>query len=128
MATAAAADSRKEKYVTETRKVVAAMTKMVETAEKRFSILEGASKLLPARMMASKAGSKNMAEPLWNSYYEWMTSVGVSSKKEMEELQKSFGDNQDALKCTKELHAVEAQFTEMMSRMNAMVQKGEDRV
>ena len=73
-------------------------------------------------------GTKRMAEPIWSAYWEWLNALGVETRQEMEEIQKSFGDDKDVLKCTEELHAAEAGFHEMAGRLNAALQKQEDKV
>ena len=119
---------QKEQYVAATRKLVAIMTKIVDNAKKGFDQqLGGESKLLPVSMMATKEMCK-MADPLWTGCYEWMKAIGVRTRREAGELQKGFSDDEDVLQCMSELQALEAQFTEMMSRMHAMVQKEEDKV
>ena len=62
------------------------------------------------------------------AYWKWLHTVGVSTRNELEEVKKSFGDDKDVMKCTQELYAAETQFGEMLAKLNAAVQKEEDKV
>ena len=58
-----------------------------------------------------------------------MNAVGATTRQEMEELQKSFGDSdKDVSKCMQELQAVEDKFGELAAQLNAMLQKEEGKV
>ena len=46
----------------------------------------------------------------------------------MEEIQKSFGDDEDVLRCTEELHAAERGFREIAAQLESIVQIEEDKV
>ena len=116
--------TQREKFVVATKELVDSVTKVLENVNKRFGQI-GASQFVTA--IAGK-GIHNVVDPLWTGYWKWLSAVGVTTREEMEELQKSFGDDKEVLKCTEELHTVEIQFAEFMAKLNAVVQKEEDKV
>ena len=117
-------DSQKEKFITATKELVGTVTKVVENVKKRFSQMGAGPQFT---MMAAK-GLRNMVNPIWTGYWKYLDAVRVNTKQEVEELQKSFGDDKDVLKCVEELHAAEAQFGGLAAQLNAVIQKEEDKV
>ena len=119
-------DSKREKYIAATEELAQALGRMVENAKKMFGQMPppGSSQFFA---MTSE-GIKGMAEPLWTAYWKWMNDVGATTRQEVEELQKSFGDDKDVLKCTEELHAAEAGFRGLITQLDTVVQKEEDKV
>lgn len=118
-------DSQREKYIAATKELAESLAKVVENAKKRFSQMPMGSSMFS--MMMSK-GMKRMAEPIWTAYWKWLNALGVATRQEMEELQKSFGDDEDVSKCTEELHAAETGFHEIAAKLNTALQKQEDKV
>ena len=118
-------DSQRETFVTATRELVDTLTGVVENAEKKFSQF-GAMGLMLPQMMSTRV--RHMFEPTTTAYWKWLEAVGVSTRKEAEALQQSFVDDEGALKCMQDLTAVESRFRELSSKMNAGVQKEEDKV
>ena len=120
-------DSQREKYITATKELVETLSRVVENMNKRLSQVGVASQL--TAMMTQGKSLHSMTDPIWNGYWKWMNAVGATTRQEMEELQKSFGDSdKDVLKCTQELQAVEDKFGELAAQLNAMLQKEEDKV
>ena len=118
-------DDQREIYITATKKLAGTLGKLVENAKKKFSLMPMGSSMFTSMM---GKGIKGMAEPIWSAYWEWLNALGVETRQEMEEVQKSFGDDKDVLKCTEELHAAEAGFYEIAGRLNTALQKQEDKV
>ena len=118
-------DSQREKYIAATKELADSIGKVAENSKKKISHMPLGSSMVS--MMMSK-GSKRMAEPIWSAYFKWLNTVGVETRQEMEELQKSFGDDKDILKCTEELHAAEAGIREIGAQLNTALQKQEDKV
>ena len=119
-------DSQREKYIAATKELVETLSRSFENTNKRLSQMGEASQL--TAMIAQGKGLGNMTYPIWDGYWKWMNDVGATTRKEVEELQKSFGDDKDVLKCTEELRAVEDKFGEMGTKVNAVLQKEEDKV
>ena len=61
---------------------------------------------LQLAIMVSK-GMKDMAEPIWSAYWKWLNVLRVTTRQEMEAIQKRFGDDKDVLKRTEELQRIE---------------------
>ena len=118
-------DSQREKYVAATTELAETLSRVVENAKKRFSQMPPGSSQFA--MMVSK-WMKDMADPIWSAYWKWLNVLGIKTRQEMEEIQKTFGDDKDVVKCTEELHAAEAEFRGVAAQLNTALQKGEDKV
>ena len=120
------AASQREKYIDATKELAESLAKVVESVKERFGpeMQLGSSQ---AYMMVSE-GMKGMTLPIWTAYWKWMNDIGATTRQEVEELQKSFGDDKDVLKCTEELHAIEAGFREIIIQLHHDLQKEEDKV
>ena len=119
-------DSQREKYIAATRGLVDILKRETEYARQRFSQLGG---LQVSQMMSNiVAEGAHIFRPTVTGYLKWLETVGVSTRKEMEELKKSFGDDKDVLKCWEELLAAETQFVELGAKFNKVVQEEEDKV
>ena len=118
-------DSQREKYVTATTELAETLSRLVENAKKRFSQMSPGSSQFA--MMVSK-WMKDMADPIWSAYWKWLNALGITTRQEMEEIQNSFGDDKDVIKCTEELHAAEAGFRGVAAQLNTALQKGENKV
>ena len=119
-------DSQREKYITATKGLVDALKRETEDARQRFSQLGGLQ--LSKIMTTTIAEGVHLFLPTVAAYLKWLETVGVSTRKEMEELKKSFGDDEDVLKCAEELLAAETQFVELGAKFNEVVQEEEDKV
>ena len=117
-------DSQREKFVVATKELVSTLNGVVEDATKKFSQMEG---LQIPKIMSTK-GYERMIRPTMTAYWKWLQAVGVSTRNELEEVKKSFGDDKDVLECMQELHATETQFSELRAKLDAVVQKEEDKV
>ena len=73
-------------------------------------------------------GMKAMTEPIWSAYWKWLNALGTTTRQEMAAIQKSFGDDEDVLKCTEELCAAEVGFRGVAAQLNTALQKEEDKV
>ena len=120
-------DSHREKYIAATKELVETLSRSFEDANKWLSQVGEASQVT-AMMVAQGNGLRKMMTPIWNGYWKWMNDVGATTRREVEEFQKSFGANKDVLKCTEELKAVEDKFGELGTKVNAVLQKEEDKV
>ena len=69
-----------------------------------------------------------MALPMWNGYFKWLSDLGVTTKKEAEELLNGFGDDKEVSECLEDLHKAEAGFRALAAKLNANLQKEEDKV
>ena len=120
-------DSQRDKYIAATKELAETLGRLVEGAKERFSqlLVPGSSQF---SMVEISKGIMDMGEPLWSAYCKWLTALRVETRKEMEEIQKSFGDDKDVLKCTEELHAAEAGFREIAAQIDSIVQIEEDKV
>lgn len=118
-------DSQRDKYIAATKELAETLARVVENAKKRFSQMPPGSSQFA--MMVSK-GMKGMADPMWSAYWKWLNALGVTTRQEMEEIQKSFGDDKDVLQCTEELHTAETGFRGVIAQLNTALQKEEDKV
>ena len=118
-------DSQREKYIAATTELAETLSRLLENAKKRFSQMPPGSSQFGT--MVSK-GIKGMSDPLWSAYWKWLNALGVTTQQEMEEIQKSFGDDKDVVKCTEELHAAEAGFHGYAAQLDTALQKEEDKV
>ena len=66
--------------------------------------------------------------PVWSGYYEWLTTVGVKSRSEMELLWKSYEADTELKKSVRELLAAEKSLTSLLARVNEDLQAEEDKV
>ena len=120
-------DSKREKYIAATKELAETLAKTVENAKKRFSQMPTVGSSPHSAVMVAK-GMRGAAESIWTAYWKWMSSIGAATRQEVDELQKSFGDDKDVLKCTEELHAAEAGFRGVAAQINTALQKEEDKV
>jgi hypothetical protein len=120
-------DSQRDKYIAATKELVETLGGLVESVKERFSqlLVPGSSQF---SMIGITKGMMSIADPLWTAYWKWLNALGAKTRQEMEEIQKSFGDDKDILKCTEELHATEAGFREIAAQLDGIVQKEEDKV
>ena len=120
-------DCQRDKYIAATKELAETLGRLVEGAKERLSqlVVPGSSQF---SMVEISKGIIGMAEPLWTAYWEWLNALGATTRKKMEEIQKSFGDDKDVLKCTEELHAAEAGFREIAAQLDSVVQIEEDKV
>ena len=119
--------SQRDKYIAATKELAETLGRLVEGAKERFSqlMVPGSSQF---SMIGISKGIIGMAEPLWTAYWNWLNALGVTTRKKMEEIQKSFGDDKDVLKCMEELHSAEAGFREIAAQLDSIVQIEEDKV
>lgn len=66
--------------------------------------------------------------PVWSSYHEWLTTVGVKSRTEMELLWKSYEADTRVQKSVQELLTAEKSLTSMLTLVNDGLQAEEDKL
>lgn len=121
-------DVQREKFITATTELVETLTKVVESGRKEFSQIGGVQFSMIVPCAPEAKGIRQIILPSASGYWKWLEAVGVSTKKEMEKLWSSFGDDKEVLKCVKELHAIELQYDELTAEADVDVQKEEDKV
>ena len=119
---------QKEKFISATKKLVATLTRVVEAGRKEFTQIGGVQFSFIIPEQADAKGIRQIMEPTWTGYWKWLEESGVSTRKEIEQLWSSFGDDEEVLKCVNELHAAESKYNELTAQADADVQKEEDKV
>ena len=118
-------DSQGERFVAATEELTETLTEFVESRRQMLG-QRPAKSGLPFSAMVLK-GMNGMVEPMWNGYYKWMSVLGVTTRKEAEDLLKSFGDEK-VMKCIEELGAAEAGFRAFATHLDTTLQTEEDKV
>ena len=121
-------DARREKFITATKELVDTLNRVVEAGRKEFERVGGMQFSLIAPSAADAKGIRQIILPTWTGYWKWLNTVGVSTRNEMEQLWKSFGDDKDILKCVEQLHSAEKRYNELTAEADADVQNNEDKV
>ena len=121
----ASLDPQREKFIVATKELVDTLNGVVEESTKKFSQM--GEHQIP-KMMSTMAANEKIFRPTMAAYLKWLNTVGVSTRNELEEVKKGYGDDKDVLKCVQELNAVETQFGELATKLDAVMQKEEDKV
>ena len=118
----------RDKFIAATKELVETLTKVVEAGRKEFNQIGGFQFSLIVPNSPGAKGIRQIMGPTCNGYYKWLKTVGVGTRKEMEELWSSFGEDKDVLDCIENLHAAEAKYNELTAQADADVQREEDKV
>ena len=118
----------RDRVVTATKELVDILTRVVEDGRKEFERVGGLQFALKNPSVPDAKGIGQIIVPTFTGYWKWLNSVGVSTRSEMEQLWKSFGDEQDILKIVEQLRAAEKRFNELIEEADADVQRNEDKV
>ena len=121
-------DARREKFITSTKELVDTLTRVVEAGRKEFERVGGVQFSRTAPSAADVKGILEIIKPTCTGYWKWLETVGVGTRSEMEQLWKSFGDDQDILNIVEQLRAAEKRFNELTAEADADVQSNEDKV
>ena len=121
-------DARREKFITATEELVDTLTSVVKAGRKELERVGGLQFSLISPIAADAKGIRQLIRPPSVGYWKWFNTVGVSTRSEMEQLWKSFGDEQDILKIVEQLRAAEKRFNELIEEADADVQRNEDKV
>ena len=121
-------DARREKFITATEELVDTLTSVVKAGRKELERVGGLQFSLISPIAADAKGIRQLIRPPSVGYWKWFNTVGVSTRSEMEQLWKSFGDDQGILKCVEQLHAAEKRYNELTVEADVDIQSNEDKV
>ena len=82
---------RKQEFLSATQKLSGVLTPIVEISVREYHELGGVHFSRNSGLTVEK-GVRRMMKPVWEAYQEWLVSLGVKTRSEVERLWRSFGE------------------------------------
>ena len=119
-------ETDKSRVLTATKQLMDTLSSVIDKCAKEVE-QDGAIKFSHNSGRPDK-GIRQATMPVAELYVDWLTAVGVKTRKEMDELLASFSDDSEMLKCAEDLQKVEQRFDALTKQVNVVVQQEEDTV
>ena len=113
-------------FLAATKQLITKLSYVIDNCAKEVK-QDGAIKFSHRSHQEDK-GMRQAIRPVLKEYTDWLSAVGVKTRKEMDELLASFSDDSEVLKCAEDLKKEEQRFDAFMKQVNAVVQQDEVKV